>query len=311
MKAVVLQEKLQLSSTHPLPVREKNGALIRPTLVGICKTDLELVKGYMGFRGVLGHEFVGVVEDCSDAAWIGKRVVGEINCSPRDRIVSDPRHQDHRTVLGILGRDGVMAQKFALPTENLLQVPAGLSDEQAVFTEPLAAAYEIHEQLAEIPGSALILGDGKLGALCALALADSGCRVTLVGKHQKKLDAVPGDLQKLTLDQLPATRYPLVVDATGSKDGLATALKTVQPRGTVILKTTVASPHQLDLSSLVIDEITILGSRCGKFSPALEAMAEGRIDPTFLIEKIYPFEQALEAFAHAARRGAAKILLKL
>jgi alcohol dehydrogenase len=309
MKAVALEEKLTFRSDYvPVP-RGKNEALIRPLLVGICKTDLELVKGYMGFRGVLGHEFVGIVEECDDPAWLGKRVVGEINCSPRDQVVEDPRHQEGRTVLGIMGRDGVMAQRFSLPIENLLSVPDHVSDQKAVFTEPLAAAYQIEEQLASIPESALVLGDGKLGALCVLALRDLGCRVVWVGKHPKKMAPLSEFAQIHRVEDTPSEKFPLVVEATGSVSGLPAALAAVRPKGTVVLKTTVAEPHSLDLSSVVIDEIQLLGSRCGRFAPALQALAEDRVDPTFLIEKVYALDQAEEAFRHAARPGAAKVLL--
>lgn len=311
MQGVYLERELQLRTDLPEPKLEARSAIVRPILVGVCKTDLELVKGYMGFQGVLGHEFVGIVEEATDPAWIGKRVVGEINCSPRDQIVDDPRHQPGRTVLGILGRDGVMAQKFCLPLENLLEVPHSLSDEKAVFTEPLAAAYQIREQVPELPQRAMVLGDGKLGALCALALKDMGCEVTWVGKHTEKLGLLEGQVHTTLLTDLPEESFPLVVEATGSTSGLETALQRVEPLGAVVLKTTVADPHQINLSLIVINEIRLLGSRCGRFAPALEALAEGRVDPGFLIEKTYPLEQALQAFEQAARPGAAKVLLRL
>ena len=311
MNAVVLAEELLFQTEHPTPENEERSAVIRPTLVGICKTDLELVKGYMGFHGVLGHEFVGVVEECTDPKWVGKKVVGEINCSPRDHIVDDPRHQDGRTVLGILGRDGVMAERFVLPVENLLEVPADLADEKAVFTEPLAAAYQISEQVPNLPDRALVLGDGKLGTLCALALQDLGCEVTLVGKHKDKLEPVANKVHTQLVTEPVESTFALVVEATGSNTGLEQALNSVCPKGTVILKTTVAAPHQIDLSPIVINEIQVLGSRCGRFAPALQALAEGRIDPTFLIEQTYPLNQALAGFEHAARPGAKKILLKI
>ena len=262
----------------------------------------------MGFSGVLGHEFVGIVEECHDTDWVGKRVVGEINCKPG---VPDPRHHPERSVLGILGRDGVMAERFGLPVENLLEVPASVPDEAAVFVEPLAAAYQIAEQIPQLPERVLVLGDGKLGSLCALSLADMGCSVTLVGKHAKKLSAVERLVATRLLDRLGSESYPLVVEATGSPSGLACALEHVQPKGTVILKTTVAAPHQLDLSSIVINEIQVLGSRCGRFQPALQALTEQRIDPSFLIEATYLLDDALAAFEHASRPGAGKILLKL
>ena len=311
MKAVLLEEKLQFTTDRSAPTPLAQEAVIRPTMVGICKTDLELVKGYMGFQGVLGHEFVGIVEECSDPSWVGKRVVGEINCSPRDNILEDPRHQDGRTVLGILNLDGVMAERFTLPIENLLEVPDDVPDEVAVFVEPLAAAYQIQEQMGELPTEALVLGDGKLGALCALALKDLGCEVTWLGKHASKLDQLAHKVKTLTVEQDSPHPFPLVIEATGSVSGLERALTDVKPQGTVILKTTVAEPHQLNLSLIVINEIQVLGSRCGRFAPALEALAQKRVDPRFLIEKIYPIEESMTAFEHAAKRGAAKVLLKL
>ncbi len=313
MTAVVLDGTLQYRTDWAEPEPQKGEAIIRPTLVGICKTDLELIKGYMGFRGVLGHEFVGVVESCSDPAWVGKRVVGEINCPLPGYEEGDARHAEQRTVLGILGRDGVMAQRFALPVANLLEVPEILEDRKAVFSEPLAAAYEIEEQMGTLPDRALVMGDGKLGVLCALALADRGLEVTLVGKHPAKLEKVADKVTTVrlqNLDTLPHD-FPLVVEATGSSSGLAQALTRVRPRGTVVLKTTVADPHALDLAPVVINELTLLGSRCGRFEPALKALAEGRIDPTFLIEDSLPLERALEAFERAERAGAGKILLEV
>lgn len=312
MRAVTLDsDGLAYRSDIHLPTLPPGEALIRPTMVGICKTDLELVKGYMGFRGVLGHEFVGVVQECEQAEWVGARVVGEINCPPSGESCEDPRHLEGRTVLGILGRDGVMADRFLLPTQNLLRVPDDLSDEKAVFTEPLAAAYQIEEQLHPLPERALVFGDGRLGSLCALALAERGCQVTLVGKHPSKLAPLKDKVKTLLLDSQTLVGFPLVVEATGSEKGLEMALAAVAPKGTVVLKTTVAAGHQLDLSSVVINEIQILGSRCGRFQPALEALASGRIDPTFLIEQTYSIEESLAAFAHAAKPGTRKILLRV
>lgn len=313
MLAVAIDSSLQLRRDWSEPNLLEGEAIIRPRLVGICKTDLELIKGYMGFRGVLGHEFVGVVEQCHDPSWVGQTVVGEINCAPRGPASQDPRHAPGRTVLGILGRDGVMAERFSLPVSNLLPVPPELPDEKAVFTEPLAAAYQIEEQLGRLPERALVLGDGKLGSLCALALQERGCAVTLVGKHAAKLAKVAHLVNTVTraqAHQLP-TDFPLVVDATGSPSGLPEALDRVRPGGTVVLKTTVAEPHQLDLSTVVIQEIRLLGSRCGRFEPALRSLVAGRVDPSFLIDSTYPLELALEAFAKAQQPGVGKVLLSV
>lgn len=313
MLAVTLQNTINLNPNWPLPAKVAGEAIIRPLLVGICNTDLELAQGYMGFQGVLGHEFVGIVEQCENRYWLGRRVVGEINCAPAELGEGDPRHASGRTVLGILNRDGVMAQRFSLPIANLLAVPEELSDRLAVFTEPLAAAYEINEQLPSLPARALVLGDGKLGSLCALALQDLGCRVTLVGKHESKLSKLAKLVNTVLLanERQLKNNYPLVIEATGSPEGLKLALTKVQPKGTIVLKTTIAKPYQIDLAPIVINELTLLGSRCGKFAPALQALAQKRIDPSFLIEKTYPLEEALEAFKQAARPGAGKILLSV
>lgn len=312
MRAVVIDQGLTFRTDRPEPELLPGEAIIKTTLSGICKTDLELVKGYMGFQGVLGHEFVGVVTECDDASWVGRRVVGEINCAPSGTSGHDPRHLAGRTVLGILGRDGVMADAFRLPVANLLAVPEDTPDQIAVFTEPLAAAYQIEEQLGVLPDRALVLGDGKLGSLCALALAERGCAVTLVGKHPDKLAKVASFVTTVEHQELEAlpNDFPLVVEATGSPSGLPEALGRVRPRGTIVLKTTVATPHQADLSPIVIHEISVLGSRCGRFAPALEALSQGRIDPTFLLEETFSLDRALEAFTRAERRGAGKILLR-
>lgn len=313
MLAVTIEKTLRLNSNWPEPQKTAGEAIISPTLVGICNTDLELIKGYMGFQGVLGHEFVGIVEQCENRYWLGRRVVGEINCAPAELGEGDPRHASGRTVLGILNRDGVMAQRFSLPIANLLAVPEELSDRLAVFTEPLAAAYEINEQLPSLPPRALVLGDGKLGSLCALALQDLGCRVTLVGKHENKLSKLAKFVNTVLLanERQLKNDYPLVIEATGSPEGLKLALTKVKPRGTVVLKTTTAKPYQIDLAPIVINELTLLGSRCGKFAPALQALAQKRVDPSFLIEKIFPLEEALEAFKQAALPGTGKILLSI
>lgn len=311
MQALTLENQLRLRNDYDTPSCPEGEALIRPTLVGVCKTDLELVKGYMGFQGVLGHEFIGVVEQCAQQEWVGARVVGEINCAPPNVECADPRHLDGRTVLGILGRDGVMAQLFTLPIQNLLRVPDHLSDDKAVFTEPLAAAYQIVEQVDPLPDRALVLGDGRLGSLCALALAERGCVVTLVGKHPAKLTPLKPFVETQLVGDAQLAGFELVVEATGSEGGLQQALDAVAPKGTVILKTTVAAPHSLNLASIVINEIQVLGSRCGRFAPALQALASGRVDPTFLIEKTYPLSEALQAFEHASRPGTRKILLEV
>ncbi len=315
MKAVIVDPELKFTKEYPVPRPAPGEALIRPTLVGICKTDLELVKGYMGFHGVLGHEFVGVVEECSEPEWVGARVVGEINCAPPGTPVgTDPRHLSNRTVLGIQARDGTMGERFTLPLENLLRLEDSISDEVAVFTEPLAAAFRIAEQVPDLAERILVLGDGRLGLLCALTLAHLGAKVTLVGKHPQKMEAVSERIACRSLESLkqdPLAPFPFVVEATGSPGGLPLALDHTAPQGTLVLKTTVAGSHNCNLAPIVINELNVLGSRCGRFSKAVDVLTEGSIDPRFLIEATYPLEQALEAFERASQPGAKKVLLRI
>ncbi len=294
-----------------MPVPPPGEALIRVLMAGICNTDLEIARGYMGFQGTPGHEFVGVVEACEDPAWVGRRVVGEINCgcgACDDCRRGDPRHCMARTVLGILGRDGTFAEYTRLPLRNLHAVPEALPDELAVFTEPLAAACEILEQVPVTSETrVLVLGDGKLGSLCGQVLHATGARVLVCGHHPRKL----GLLRQAgldTTDTLPEGRgWDVVVEATGTEAGLLTALSRVRPRGTVVLKTTVAQPSTIHLAPIVIDEIRVVGSRCGPFAPALESL--GRIDPRPMVDATYPLPRAREAFEHAARAGALKVLI--
>jgi len=285
-------------------------------LAGICATDLELARGYMGFEGIPGHEFVGVIERSADAASVGKRVVGEINaaCGHCDRCLAGAeRHCAQRTVLGIAGRDGAFAEYLTLPQHNLHTVPEGVADRAAVFTEPLAAALRILEQ-SRIDGDAriVVLGDGKLGLLVAAVMVHAGAHTTVVGRHTDSLAIARGWGASVFLDESfsPDRSADVVVDATGNADALSRALAAVRPLGTVVLKTTVAGRHQLDLAPVVIDEITVLGSRCGPFAPALEFLAGG-FDPTPLIDGRYPLSAALTAFDRAAQPGTGKVLLSV
>lgn len=288
---------------------------MRVRLAGVCATDLEICRGYMGFTGVLGHEFVGEVEACDDPAWVGERVAGDINlacgaCS--ECKVGLDRHCPHRTVLGILGKDGCFAQHLTLPTRNLHSVPAQVSDEAAVFTEPLAAAFEILEQVPLRPQDrVLVLGDGRLGLLCALALKTSGATLTLAGRHARKRAIVEArGVRGVAGDELGSERFDVVVEATGSPSGLRAAVDRVRPRGTLVLKSTYQGAPDLDTAKLVIDEITLVGSRCGPFPRALEAMANASVDPTPLIDARYPLSDGLAAFARAGEKGVLKVLLE-
>lgn len=288
-------------------------------MAGICNTDVEIIKGYLGFQGVIGHEFVGIVERAPEHAadFINKRIVGEINCGcgTCDSCTTGLRkHCPSRTTLGIRGRDGVFAEYTILPVSNLHIVPDIVSDEEAVFVEPLAAAYEIQEQVEIKPAhEILVLGDGKLGLLCALVLNLSGVQVTLAGKHDKKLK-IAGNQHIHTVNitsEKPGKerKYDIVVEATGSADGFEAALRYVKPRGTIVLKSTIASSQKISLAPLVIDEITIIGSRCGPFEPAIGALAEKRINVKPLISGIYPAKDVQKAFEEARNKENLKIII--
>lgn len=290
-------------------------ALVRVTMSGICNTDRELARGYMAFAGTLGHEFVGVIEDPGDGPLPrGARVVGEINagCGGCDRCASgDPRHCPTRTVLGILGRDGAHADYLRLPARNLVAVPAGVTDAQAVFVEPLAAACGV---LAHVtPGVAVaVIGDGKLGLLCAMALAAAGHAPVLIGKHAAKLArAERRGIATTTAAQAPdrARRFDAVIEASGSADGFALALELLRPQGTLVLKSTFHGATPVAAARIVIDELRVVGSRCGRFAPALELLAGGAIDVGDLITDVVSLDHAVAALDRAAAPGALKLLL--
>jgi threonine dehydrogenase-like Zn-dependent dehydrogenase len=289
-------------------------ALVRVNLAGVCNTDLELVKGYMGFRGVLGHEFVGVVES-GPPEWKGRRVVGEINfaCGRRDTCAAGlARHCPTRQVMGIQGADGAIAERVRVPLANLYAVPEAVPDARAVFTEPLAAAFEILEQVPVARGArCLVLGDGKLGLLVAQVLASAGARVHAQGRHPEKLALLARrGIETSLADDGPPERCSLVVEATGSADGFRTAVAATLPRGTLVLKSTLAESPQVDLAPLVIHEIRVVGSRCGPFEPALRALAAGAVDVEPLIHARVPLARADEALARAAAPGALKVLVE-
>lgn len=295
------------------PLPRPGEALVRVLRAGICSTDLEIAKGYMGFRGTLGHELVGEVLAHPDPSWIGRRVSAEINlgCGACDRCAAGlARHCATRTVMGILGKDGCFAEQIALPPANLHPIPDGVPDELAVFVEPIAAAFEILEQVRVDPSwRVAILGDGKLGALVAMVLSQTGAELTVIGRHPRKLAGL-ATLARTALetDALDGG-FDLVVEATGAPSGLARARALLRPRGTLVLKSTFFGETSLDLAPLVIDEITLVGSRCGPFEPAIRALAAGRVDPAPLIEATYALVDGVEALERAAERGVRKILL--
>lgn len=332
MRALVYRETgLVLDRNYPMPNPLDGEALIRVLLTGICNTDLEIVRGYMGFQGVLGHEFVGVVEEIyGDATQEryghlrGKRVVGEINaaCYRSDCAYCQrgmPTHCPDRTTLGIVNRDGAFADYLMLPVENVHPVPENVSDEEAVFVEPLAANFEMLEQVHLKPTeSVVILGDGKMGQLAAQVLTLSGCAVSMVGKHEKKLAlAEKHGVRSYLLDDANSfalengQRADLVVECSGSAQGLEMALRLVRPRGTLILKSTVANKSALHLAPIVIDEIRVQGSRCGPFAPALRALSQKLVDVHPLISACYTLDDGLAAFKHAGEKGVLKVLVRV
>jgi threonine dehydrogenase-like Zn-dependent dehydrogenase len=295
-------------------------ALIRVTKSGICNTDLEIVRGYAGFSGTIGHEFVGVVEDAPDAPeLVGKRVVGEINagCGRCGLCLGgDARHCPRRTVLGIHGRDGAHAEFLTLPVFNLLEVPQNVADEAAVFAEPLAAAFGIAEQVELTAETrAAVIGDGKLGLLCAFALSLKTPNLALVGKHREKLAlAEKRGVEGIQLENAAPRlnrHFDVVVEASGSESGFATALDLLRPRGRLVLKSTFQGRTNLEMWRVVVDEITIVGSRCGRFAPALALLEDGRISVADLVTDEFPLARGVEAMTRAAEKGALKVLLTM
>lgn len=328
MKAVVFSDKegLRLDNNYPKPVPQKGEALIRVTLAGICNTDFEITKGYMGYNGVLGHEFIGIVEGVGvnegnvsiDHPLVGKRVTAEISYGCDDPncewcAVKNYRHCPSRHTLGIVAKDGCMAEYVTMPLNVIFEIPDEVEDEQAVFVEPLAAACEITEQLHIQPiQKVVVLGDGKLGLTTALTLHAQCLDVTLIGKHQNKLDIAKAQGVKTLLlnDAKVDNSYDVVVEATGSVSGFETSLGLVKPRGVLVLKSTIATGKELNLAPIVINEITVLGSRCGQFGPALNLLKNKRIDFKPFISKTYSADDAVEAFEANKAKDTVKILLK-
>jgi threonine dehydrogenase-like Zn-dependent dehydrogenase len=296
----------------PRPAADE--ALLRVRRAGICSTDLHIVKGYMGFAGTLGHELVGEVIECADRSWIGKRVSGEINlgCARCDRCAAGlSRHCASRSVLGILGKDGCFAEYLTLPIRNLHPIPDAMSDDLAVFVEPLAAAYEIFEQIRVAPDArVLVLGDGKLGLLAAMVMLAHGTDVTVIGRHEKKLAhaGALGARTALASEKIEGG-FHVAVEATGSKEGFALACSLLAPRGTLVLKSTFHGPTEIDAAKIVIDELTVMGSRCGPFAPSIRALSSARIDPSALIEAYYPLADGVRAIERAGEPGVLKVVL--
>ena len=316
MLAVHLQSGRVEMRSQPLPRIAEGFGRIRLLAAGICSTDLELQRGYYGFSGTPGHEFVGEVTEAEDKQWVGKRVVGEINlaCGGCDWCARGlGRHCPRRTVLGIVKHPGAFREFLTLPIGNLHRVPASISTEQAVFVEPVAAACEILDQV-KIPTSQKIavLGDGKLGLLVAQVLQAHGARVHLYGHHRDKMRLVEaaGVTTELIGKNLPKRVWPMVVDATGSAAGLRASVALCEPRGTVILKSTVHGLVELDTAPAIVNEITLVGSRCGRFEPALRLLGSGKVRVDGLISEEFALDRAPEAFARAASKGVLKVLLR-
>lgn len=315
MKGLWLEnQQLRFRSDLPLPESAIDESLVRVIRAGICNTDLELIRGYYPYCGILGHEFVGIVEKGPDHLR-GQRVVGEINATCgqcRYCLNAQSRHCENRTVLGIVNRNGAFADYLTLPTDNLHLVPDGMITDIAVFTEPVAAALEIQEQIhIDANDRVLVVGDGKLGLLVAQALALTGCDILAIGRHSEKLDI----LRNLGIntgfpDSIRERSFDVAVECTGNPEGFDLARRALRPRGTLILKSTYAGNLNINASALVVDEITLIGSRCGPFDRAIDVLANGQINVEQLIQGRYCLEQGSDAFNHARKRGTLKILFE-
>jgi len=315
MKATYFDGK-QIILDENFPDPQSDETLVRVNLAGICGTDLEILDGYMEYTGILGHEFVGTVEKSRNPMMVGKRVVGEINagCGKCDSCMSGmQRHCPSRTVLGILKRDGAFAEFLSLPEKNLHVIPDSISNEQAVFVEPLAAAFEIKEQVSLKPEwNVAVVGDGRLAQLIIQVIKLTCSNITCFGKHESKLEGLvqSGIKIKIGIESTDEKLFDLVVEATGSNSGFVDTMKLVKPRGIVILKSTIASRENLDLTPTIINEITLIGSRCGLFKPAIDALASGIISVNSMIDSTFPLEKFEDAIIHAKKPNTLKVFLK-
>lgn len=320
MNAIWLENNKISLLDLPKP-HKQNEALLRIRKAGICSTDLELVKGYYPYTGILGHEFVGEViysplpEGEGLGVRVGDRVVGEINvvCNECEQCLSGrPTHCENRTVLGIINRDGTFAEFTNLPIANLHRIPPSVPDEMAVFTEPLAAALEIQQQVQINPTDrVLLIGAGRLGQLIAQTLALTGCDLRVVARHKLQQDLLKArGIRIISEEEIKPWRWDIVVEATGSPSGFSLARQAIRPRGTLILKSTYKGGMNVNFSSMVVDEINMIGSRCGPFEPALRLMESRQVDPTVLIASEFKLKDALKAFEHAAEPGVLKVLIE-
>jgi len=316
MQGLWLEDRrLRMRNDVATPELPPGEALVRVLRAGICNTDIELTRGYYPFTGILGHEFVGVVEQ-GPSGLVGRRVVGEINavCGACSACLAGRRtHCERRTVLGIVGRHGAFADHLILPAENLYPVPDAVSTDAAVFTEPLAAALEIQEQVRiRSNDRVLVVGDGKLGQLVVQTLALTGCALLVIGRHDAKLALLAArGIETGRADRVTPGEFDVAVECTGNPEGFAVAQRAVRPRGRLVLKSTYAGALTLDAAAVVVNELTLIGSRCGPFAPALRLLAEGRVAVEPLIHARYPLAQAITAFEHAQRPGVLKVLLDI
>src|SRR5438477_2528234 len=317
MRALVFSNSLSFAPKHPEPAAGEGDTLVKVRQAGICATDLEIVKGYLGFHGVLGHEFVGEVIDSPKKDLIKQRVVGEINvvCGRCDLCVAGlSTHCRNRSVLGILEHNGAFADYVRLPGDNLHALPDSIDDDQAIFVEPLAAAFQVLKQI-KLDGRkwVTVLGDGRLGLLVAQVLQTAGVPVRVVGKHASKLALCEkwGIRSRLLNDIVPRHDQDVIIDCTGSAAGFELALQIVRPRGTLVLKSTIAADKPLNLAPVVIDEVSIVGSRCGPFKEAIRALAEKQVDVVSLIHRRMKLEQGVEAMELAGRPGVLKVILTM
>ena len=317
MRALVFEESLSFRPRHSEPPESAGDTLLRVTRAGICSTDLEICAGYMNFKGVLGHEFVAIVVSSPEKDLIGQRVVGEINvvCGRCDLCLSGlSNHCRNRSVVGILNHSGAFADQLRLPAANLHVLPKNVEDDQGVFVEPLAAAFQILKQVKlDASKWMTVLGDGRLGLLAAQVLRNAGCPVRVIGKHADKLALCERwSIRSRPLSEIsPRQDQDVVVDCTGSAGGFEMAMQMVRPRGTIVLKSTAAAGKSINLAPLVINEIQVLGSRCGPFREAIRALAEKAVDVTSLIHRRMKLEQGVEAMKLAGQAGVLKVLLTM
>ena len=321
MKALVYNKELKLDNNYPVPDLKENEVLIKTLMVGICNTDYEITKGYMGYQGVLGHEFVGIVEKTGsnvDKYLINKRVVGEINLACNNCEWCHKglgRHCPNRSTLGIFKKDGCFSEYFTLPKENVIEISDNIDNETATFTEPLAAAYEILEQLHIRPDSKVALvGDGKLGLCISLVFSALNIDFIHIGKHEEKLNISKSNgVKTMLLSELKdcyKKSFDFVIEATGSTGGFELSSSLVKPRGTLVLKSTITAKEGLNLASIVVDEITVVGSRCGQFRPILRLLEQGKINVKPLISGIYSVDDFEKAFEENSKKNTLKILVR-